>query len=190
MRAARLGTPRRHCVPLPQWRRVRWLDRSLGGPRDSCAGEIFCAVSLPIIEKIWYKSRTGTWTSGASFEQRKYNVFGMSIAINPGGLLLFFPPCDGQSLKKLKMAMGGSCQELAWMWGRRRIPLGSAPQPRGVCAVWPWLEARALRPHRRSRMSRDLSRFQSRAFSLSRLSCSFLPRPSAMAILARPFALK
>jgi hypothetical protein len=41
-----------------------------------------------------------------------------------------------------------------------------------------------------SRISRDLSRFQSRAFSVSRLSWSFLPLPRAMAILARPLSLK
>ena len=46
------------------------------------------------------------------------------------------------------------------------------------------------RPHPRSRISLDLSRLQSRVFSDSRLSCSFLPRPSAMAIFARPLSLK
>ena len=61
----------------------------------------------------------------------------------------------------------------------------------GFAQSGPAIAAAPIRPlHRRSRISRDLSRLQSRAFSVSRLSCSFLPRPSAMAILARPFSLK
>ena len=60
-------------------------------------------------------------------------------------------------------------------------PPGHLPRLRG--------EGGALR-YPLSRISRDLSRFQSRSFSVSRLSCIFLPRPSAMAILARPLALK
>ena len=44
----------------------------------------------------------------------------------------------------------------------------------------------AFRVYPRSRINLDLSRFQSRTFSVSRLSCSFLPRPSAMAIFAEP----
>jgi hypothetical protein len=39
-------------------------------------------------------------------------------------------------------------------------------------------------------MMRALSRFQSRFFSVSRLSCSFLPRPSPSSTLARPLSLK
>jgi 4-hydroxy-tetrahydrodipicolinate synthase len=41
-----------------------------------------------------------------------------------------------------------------------------------------------------SRMSRPRSRSHDRFFSVSRLSCSFLPRASASSILARPFSLK
>ena len=49
---------------------------------------------------------------------------------------------------------------------------------------------RFARAYPLSRISRPFSRFQSRFFSTSRLSCSFLPRPSAIWILARPRALK
>jgi len=41
-------------------------------------------------------------------------------------------------------------------------------------------------PHPLLFRRRDFSRFQSRAFSVSRLSCNFLPLPSASSILARP----
>ncbi len=41
-----------------------------------------------------------------------------------------------------------------------------------------------------ARSSRPRSRSQLRFFSVSRLSCSFLPRASASSILARPFSLK
>src|SRR5262249_21444102 len=60
----------------------------------------------------------------------------------------------------------------------------------------------AVLPHRRSarddppsdypfaRNSRPRSRSPLRLFSVSRLSCSFLPRASASSSLARPFSLK
>jgi hypothetical protein len=96
------------------------------------AAEIFCTVCLPAIE------RYGTNKERAAgprpvFERRNYNVLDMFIAMNYHGLLIsFFLRRPAKSLKKLKMAMGGSCQELAWMWDRRRILLGSAPQLRWI----------------------------------------------------------
>ncbi|GEM_PF-2756436 len=44
--------------------------------------------------------------------------------------------------------------------------------------------------HPFSLKSLRFSRSQSRVFSASRLSCSFLPRASAISIFARPFSLK
>src|SRR5262249_39629289 len=44
--------------------------------------------------------------------------------------------------------------------------------------------------HPLSRSRRPFSRSQLRFFSVSRLSWSFLPRPSAISTLARPFSLK
>jgi len=50
-------------------------------------------------------------------------------------------------------------------------------------AAWP----RALVQRLRARISRALSRCQSRSFSVSRLSCCFLPRASPISSFARPF---
>ena len=41
-----------------------------------------------------------------------------------------------------------------------------------------------------SRISRPFSRSQDRFFSVSRLSCSFLPRATAISTFARPLSLK
>lgn len=63
-----------------------------------------------------------------------------------------------------------------------------APTPAPVVAAL--VSVRQNCPHPFSRISRPFSRFQSRAFSVSRLSCSCFPRASAISIFARPFSLK
>ncbi len=58
-------------------------------------------------------------------------------------------------------------------------PTSWAPQDKG------WANSQPF-----SRMSRPFSRFQSRFFSVSRLSCSCLPRARAISIFALPLSLK
>ena len=63
------------------------------------------------------------------------------------------------------------------------------PSPlRGEGVPSPFLSRDA--PHAPDFMIRALSRFQSRVFSVSRLSCSFLPLPRPSSTLARPRSLK
>jgi hypothetical protein len=53
------------------------------------------------------------------------NRFDLSIAAAGARIL---PIAMAKPLKRPKMAMGGSCKKLPWIWGGRPIRLGSAPQ--------------------------------------------------------------
>ena len=77
-------------------------------------------------------------------------------------------------------------------YGIRQAPAATTTavrelSPSGI--AWPGGRRRARR-HPLSRISRAFSRFQVRSFSVSRLSCSFLPRPSPSSTFARPRSLK
>jgi hypothetical protein len=51
----------------------------------------------------------------------------MTVLMKSLGGCAFFDRKSPKPLKRLKTARGGSCQKLAWIWGRRHFRLGSAP---------------------------------------------------------------
>src|SRR5271169_4800456 len=73
-----------------------------------------------------------------------------------------------------------------------RMILSDIPSPAevGVAKAGDWFPLFGIIRYPFCRISRPRSRSQERFFSVSRLSCSFLPLPSAISIFARPFSLK
>jgi hypothetical protein len=66
--------------------------------------------------KYWYKERTNRAPLG---EFRAHGDIAYAICLSGPGRIP--SACDGQVLKRLKTAMGGTCKKLAWIWG---VPSG------------------------------------------------------------------
>ena len=90
---------------------------------------------------------------------------------------------DVDAPDRILVAVRRECPEIEKAARRdeaRQDQAGRAPEDNPV------LQKQRLPAYPRSFSSRPFSRDQSRCFSVSRLSCSFLPRPTASSSLARP----